>query len=317
MGASGQEGRDRMRILHLKNVAGYASRLAQAQRQLGHDAVVWSRGETYGFPYDTLMPSGPQWNLWMLRRWTQLHNFDVLHIHGGIYRGEVFYPLFKRLTEIRTIVHYHGTESRLGGGLYHRKVADKVFFTPPDLWTYHPGGMWIPQPIDLPEPVETFEHDVPMFAHFAGTSKGTSLVIEMFNRTFGPLRHTRLDFPQGGHKDFYIGNDAGLWVLTGIPYNGVLQVMKRADVVFDQIAPFGIYGYVAVEAMALGRPVLATVDRSLYPSDCPVIYPRETKLMELAHDAASREHYCKLGRAYAERVHEASVVARLVLDAYF
>lgn len=307
-----------MRILHCKNVANYAWRLAQAQKRLGHDAVVWSRGDTYGFPYDMLMPSGLKWNLWMARRWSQLRDFDVIHIHGGIWLGEVFYPGFKQLTGTRAVVHYHGSESRNGHGLSWRGVADRVLFTPPDLHKWHPGGTWIPQPTDLPpEPAPFMENDVPLFVHFTTSkaNKGTAQVIEMFDRAFGPL--TRMNAPvQQGSKRVYVGRDASLWVLRGIPHYGVESVMKRADVVFDQISPFGIYGYTAVEAMALGRPALATLDRGLYPGDCPVIYPRATKLMELARDADGRRHYGELGRAYVERVHESSMVAQKVLDAY-
>ena len=105
-------------------------------------------------------------------------------------------------------------------------------------------------------------------------------------------------------------------MLRQIPHDRVESVIRRADVVFDQIAPFGIYGYITVEAMALGKPALSTINRELYPADCPVIYPRVTKLMELAKDESGRRHYGELGRAYVERVHAAPVVAKKALDAY-
>ena len=306
-----------MRICHIKNVAGYASRLAQAQRALGHEAIVLAHEHPFGFPYDVLMPSGLKWNLWMLKRWKWLREFDVLHIHGGIWPGQVFYPLFKDLTGMRTIVHFHGGETRTGKGLHWLRVADNVFYTPPDLQAWHPKGTWMPQPIDVPpEPAEWFEHERPMFVHFTTNeqNKGTTRVIDMFFTAFGPLQHSYLDFPTGGRKDFYIGKDVELWVLRGIPYDHVESVIRRADVVFDQIAPYGIYGYVAVEAMALGKPVLSPINRELYPTACPVIYPHVTKLMELAHDESGRRHYGALGRAYVERVHAAPVVAQKALD---
>ena len=65
-----------MRIVHFKNVAGLAGRLAQAQKALGHEAFVYARADSHrfdmGFPYDALMDSGPQWNLWLLRNMRRL-----------------------------------------------------------------------------------------------------------------------------------------------------------------------------------------------------------------------------------------------------
>ena len=305
-----------MRILHIRNIANYGWQLAQAQRRLGHDAVVWAQGASlYGFPCDdTIASSDPvRWNLSMLRRWSLIRDFDVVHIHGGIWPTQVAFRLMKNFKA----VHYHGSETRSGKGMSWQSIADVKFISTPDLQRYHPDAIWAPQPIDLPELGEHFEHDVPMFAHFVrGNQKGTPQVIEMFSRAFGPLQHLYLEFPQGGRKDFYIGEKAELWVFEGIPHDGVEQVIKAADVVFDQISPYGIYGYVSVEAMAHERPVLATLNRALYPSDCPVVYPRVTKLMELARDMDTRLRYGELGRAYVERVHDSSVVAQRVLDAY-
>lgn len=300
-----------MRILHVKNVTNLAWRLAQAQKRLGHDAIVWSRGDRYGFPYDALMPSGPKWNLWMLKRLPELATFDVLHIHGGVWRGEMAYKVVSALTKMPIFIQYNGSEARHGGGLHWTSIADGTFYTDPDIANLVPdGSVWVPQPIDIPENPEPFhENEYPLFVHIPSSYqlKGTSQVIEMFDQAFGPLRRTGTS---------YVGRDAELRILSGVPFKEVELAVKQADVLFDQISPMGIYGYASVEAMALGRPSLATVNRLLYPSDCPVIRPRATKLMELAYDEGARRQYGALGRAYVERVHASQVVAQKVLDAY-
>ena len=113
------------------------------------------------------------------------------------------------------------------------------------------------------------------------------------------------------------GNGATLWVFYGIPHQAVLDTIANvADVVIDQYTSLGIYGYVSVEAMALGKPALSTLRRDLYPYDCPVIYPRVTKLMELARDEGYRKWLGERGRAYAGRVYDARQVATKSIDAY-
>lgn len=308
-----------MRILHIKNVANLAWRLAQAQRRLGHDAIVWSRGDRYGFPYDVLMPSGLVWNLWMLRRLPEIvTTFDVLHIHGGAWPGEAAYKVVS-LLGVPIFMQFNGSEARNGNGLHWTSVADGTFYTDPDIAGLVPSGSrWLPQPIDVPEyPTPFCDNERPLFVHVPSSrqTKGTDRVIDMFGAAFGPLRQAE-GIAVRGRKTIYTGRDAELWVLDGIPHEYVESVVKRADVLFDQISPLGIYGYASIEAMALGRPVLSTVDRGLYPPDCPVVYPRAGKLMELARDAKYREWLGQRGHAYAARVHESTRVAQRALDAY-
>ena len=90
-----------MRIAHINNIANVAWRLAEAQRRLGHEAVVFSvRDNPFQFPFDVRVENaeGPLfWNAAMLRRTKLFASFDVLHVHGGIWVSQVFYPLFRRV----------------------------------------------------------------------------------------------------------------------------------------------------------------------------------------------------------------------------
>ena len=292
-----------MRIVHVKNPANLAWRLAEGQRKLGHEAIVWSRGDRYGFPYDVLMPSGAKWNLWLLKKLPELSTFDILHVHGGAWRGDVAYKVISiLLSKMPIFIHCNGSEARHGGGLHWMSISDGTFYTDPDIARFMPeGSVWVPQPIDtsLICNASSTENERPVFVHVpsAPELKGTNAIKNMFQQTF----------PNG---------EAELRIVSGVTHKAALNAMREADIVFDQISPMGIYGFTSVEAMALGKPVLATLDRNLYPADCPVIYPCATKLMELAYDVTGRRHYGSLGRAYVERVHSSTVVARKVLDAY-
>ena len=64
-------------------------------------------------------------------------------------------------------------------------------------------------------------------------------------------------------------------ILKGASHNVVLKKINQADVVFDQLL-YGAYGRLAIEAMALEKPVLCYLRPELlklYPywSDCPII----------------------------------------------
>src|SRR5436309_11256206 len=117
-----------MRIAHINNIANVAWRLAEAQRRLGHEAVVFSvRDNPFQFPFDVRVENadGPLfWNAAMLRRTKLFASFDVLHVHGGIWVSQVFYPLFRRVFPTKVLaVHYHGSETRTGKGLYQQGAA--------------------------------------------------------------------------------------------------------------------------------------------------------------------------------------------------
>lgn len=311
-----------MKIAHLDGFAGVAWRLAEAQRRLGHEATVFCLRETpYRFPYDVRLSGteGPLgWNAVMFANWRTFANFDVVHVHGGIWRAQVFYPFFKRRYGWKTLVaHMHGSETRTGKGLHHLGSADLIFHSTPDLAQWLPRSVWIPNPIDMPKLPPEPENPLPRFGHFASSrvNKGTEQVIALFKETFGPF-----ELEKGGRIDKFRSKEAELWVVSQIPHSQALEVMAGCDAVIDQISPFGAYGMVAIEAMALGKPVLGTLKPEWYP-DCPISslqgdQARE-RLRAVATDKGLRRSAGAAGRAYVERVHESGKIARKVLEQYY
>lgn len=311
-----------MRIAHINNIANVAWRLAEAQRRLGHEATVFSLQDTpFGFPSDVRM-SGAQgplsWNALMLSKWRTFAKYDVLHVHGGIWRSQLFYPLFKRRFRWKTLaVHFHGSETRGGRGLHHLAASDLQFHSTPDLQALLPNSEWIPNPIDLPSLPSPPNNLLPRFGHFASspTLKGTGQVIETFRKAFGPLTtETR------GSNSVFRGELAELWVVSGEPHVSALRIMQGCDAVIDQISSYGIYGMVAVEAMAYGKPVLSTFRADWFPG-CPII-PLGSgsdfeRLRELASDASLRKSFGQKGRVYVGGVHESGHVAQRILRAYY
>ncbi len=311
-----------MRIAHFDGFAGVPWTLAEAQRRLGHDVVVFSLHDTpYRFPYDEKIEGtegAVGWNVAMLRRWKTLAEFDVLHVHGGIWRSQLVYRLFKQRYPWKVLaVHFHGSETRSRKGLHHIGVADLQFHSTPDLAAYLPKSTWVPNPIDLPPPPPAPDNPVPRFGHFVSDpgNKGTLQVIEQFRKVFGLVETTT-----EGSVQKLRGKEAELLVVTRVPHDNALLLMKECDAIIDQFAPFGIYGMVAIEAMAMGKPVLGTPRLEWYPG-CPVIPLQlpgaERRLLDLARDSGLRTELGRAGRAYVAGVHEATRIARQVLKAYY
>jgi hypothetical protein len=111
-------------------------------------------------------------------------------------------------------------------------------------------------------------------------------------------------------------------VVTGQPRSAVLAELVRADVVVDQLNQ-QTTGVLALEAMALGRPVLSEIRRELLAPqarDAPVVpvtaATLETELTALLDDPARAARLGEDGRRFVARVHDAGRVAGLLERVY-
>lgn len=98
-----------------------------------------------------------------------------------------------------------------------------------------------------------------------------------------------------------------------------LELYRTADVVFDQCIA-GFHGYFALEALAMGKPVLAYIRKPsaylLAADECPLILTQPTTLVDdlrrLARERASLAEIGRRGRAYIEKYYTlAAFAARL------
>lgn len=100
------------------------------------------------------------------------------------------------------------------------------------------------------------------------------------------------------------------------------KVYKKADIVFDQISG-GSYGVFAIEAMALGKPVLCYISEEMkksFPQDLPIISvtPDNLKyeLEKLINDSSLRKAAGQKGREYAEKYHDYVKNGQMLKDIY-
>lgn len=113
-----------------------------------------------------------------------------------------------------------------------------------------------------------------------------------------------------------------LKLVSGVPQAEVVEEMRRAHVVADQFIG-GFYGQTAIEAMALGRPVLCYLrepQRAAAPCELPIIncHPqriRETLLALLA-DRPSLSQRGVESRRYVEQYHSLEMFAHRLRTLY-
>lgn len=111
-------------------------------------------------------------------------------------------------------------------------------------------------------------------------------------------------------------------LITGVERRRALQMMREADIFIDQLIA-GAHGLAALEAMALGKPVVCYIKPSnaqRYPPDLPVVNATAESLVEvlggLLANGARRNRLGRRGRAYVEKYHAADQVAQQLNGIY-
>jgi glycosyltransferase involved in cell wall biosynthesis len=115
-------------------------------------------------------------------------------------------------------------------------------------------------------------------------------------------------------------------VVEGVPHDRARERYARADIVVDQLNA-GWHGVFALEAMALGKPVVGhlkpdVLERSAaaFGVRVPIVSADANTLADalrpLVADAALRRELGARGRAYVERVHDSDGVADRLLAVY-
>jgi hypothetical protein len=101
-----------------------------------------------------------------------------------------------------------------------------------------------------------------------------------------------------------------------------LAAVGRADVFVDQFT-IGAEGLAALEAMALGKPVVCFIKESIrarYPAGFPVVVADQNNLVgtlaELINNGGKRSQLGRQGRDYVEAYHDARSVAAELIEIY-
>jgi glycosyltransferase involved in cell wall biosynthesis len=116
------------------------------------------------------------------------------------------------------------------------------------------------------------------------------------------------------------GHAIELQLVQGVPNTQVLELFAKADVVLDQLVG-GFHGYTALEAMALGKPVITYVrSEDLVLPGCPLINATPDTIVQVLRDLCEgRYDLAQLGRrgeAYVREHYSVASVADRLGDLY-
>lgn len=291
--------------LQLGNTAGVAWNLAQGLALLGHQSLVVDlepSAERFRSDVSLFMTPGTPLSRRFINflRVTKLAwESNVVHFHFGI---RPFGRFLRRTCRAPFFAHYHGSDLRRGFAGGYRGLADGEFVATPDLRRWAPQATWIPNPYGLSPTLELVRRTTPVVGHFPSnpTMKRTDVILSV-------VENLRRDL------------DFKFKLVTGVSHEEALEEMRNCDIVIDQVSEFGVYGMVSVEAMAMGKVVLSSINQGYYDR-CPIVSVDPANLTrELSSLLTDQESWVDLGvrgREYVARIHDPLRVARLVVAQY-
>src|SRR5215212_8069369 len=281
---------------------GVDARLVVFNRELRHPEADWSLDRHGGFARRQLT----QW-----RALAQLlPRTDVFHFYFGLtlVPKSLQFPLVRAAGK-KSVFHYLGSDIRGKSPeeLAYGRRADAQIVGSFDALRWVPGAEMIPPGLDLTPftPVPPSDRERPLVVHAPSDrkKKGTEYVI-------AACRQLPVD----------------LDIVEGLPHEQARERFKAADIVVDQLNA-GWHGVFALEAMALGKPVVVHLkpdvvqqaERS-YGTKVPLVAATKETLVDalrpLVESPALRRETGAASRAYVEHVHDIDRIADRLLDLY-
>jgi glycosyltransferase involved in cell wall biosynthesis len=281
---------------------GVEARLVVVERQKLHPEADWSLDRPAGF----WGRQAVQWPAFL----RLLPRTDVFHFYFGwtLVPRKLQWPILKA-TRRKSVLHFLGSDIRgkAPEELRYARGADARIVGSYDALRWVPDAHVVPPGLDLreytPAPSEDLPRPVVLHAPSSRRRKGTEHVIAACE-----------------------GLDVELDIVEGLRHDEARRHYERADVVVDQLNA-GWYGIFALEAMALGKPVLSYLrDEAVQETEralgvqVPIVrVTKETlrdRIAELAASADERRRVGASSRAYVEHVHDADKGADRLIAIY-
>ena len=337
----------KLRIMHgLSEVAGQNSYSVYGLKTIDEDAecVIFYK-HPFGYRYDKCLNLNKSKRIlfpfYALKLFcflfSALRKYDCFHFHFGhsiLDCHELFiYKLFQK----KIFFEFHGTDLRdyerfckLSGMTFdpceatsikqHKrnekicKIADGIIIHDDELIPYLPKICAPVYVVPLRVDISSFNPIYPQIqknkiriihAPSHRAFKGTKFVIEAFD----DLR-----------KNY---NSIEMVLVEGKTQKEAFELYKTADIIIDQLFA-GTYGVFAIEAMALGKPVITYISddmKNKLPPDLPIVSANSTNLKTvletLINDAKLRHDLGVASRKYVENYHDYRYCAYLLRDIYY
>jgi len=330
------------RVLHAPvEVAGQAALSAFGLREIGVSSSAFARPHAFRYPIAPDIVPGSSRLDWLRSAAMTAPRFDLVHF----YFGQSFLPEIARGLDVRAlrlagrrvVVEFLGSDIRMPSveasrnPYYVRLPGEDDALAERRLrrWSTLTGGHAIvcdPALATFARRAFAHVHVVPFrvdAAAFAAAPPRADthppvIVHAPSHRAGKGTRHVRAAVETLRGR----GAELEYVELHGLPQREVAAACERADIVVDQLCS-GSHGVFAVEAMCMAKPVVCNIlpeVAPLYPEGFPIVGATPETLADVLADWLERPRERReLGlasRAYAERVHDARMVARRLLEVY-
>lgn len=332
-----------MKILHgMSDIAGQGSYSVAGLRALGSDATmaVW-RKNPFGYPVDIDLKIGKKKYLYPFYALKMLafslpafFKYDVFHFHFGysLLPFGLDLPWLPKAGK-KVFMEFHGSEIRFtyrrvkptyypydelaAISKRHRRETDKilkyvdaVITHDEELKLHIPADrVYItPLRVDVCKFVPLYpegKKERPVIVHAPSNYiiKGSKYVLEAIEKL----------------KKKY---DIEFILVENKKQEEAIQLYKKADIIVDQMYA-QTYGVFAVEAMAMGKPVVGYISdqmRESFPPELPIVSATIDSLYEILEmlilDGEKRRKLGMAGRRYAEEYHDYRKIAKMQMDIY-
>lgn len=334
-----------MKVLHApENIAGQASILAKAQRELGveADVLVFNQNK---FNYESTINLSLSGKTKINRYFLLISNFirclfkyDMFHFHFGasLLPGNLDLPILKFFGK-KMVMHYYGSDIRQSdiaiNYVYFKTLAElqKIYPEKMDkyklnkikkiekyanltivddypLLLYSPKSIVISQAIDLTK------------FHFIGCdnkNKKIKIVHAPSHREIKGTKYVSAAIERLKEEKY----DIDFCLIENKTNDEVLEICKNADIIVDQLL-LESHGVFLIENMALGKPVLCRIDEKLikYYQDIPILRTDPDNIYEnlklLIEKPDLRKELGEKGRKYVEERHDSKKIAKQLLELY-
>ena len=281
---------------------GIDARLVVFNRSRFHPEADWSLERRGALPRRLVTQAGALARL--------LPKTDVFHFYFGLtlVPKSIQFPIL-RATGRKSVFHYLGSDIRgkTRAELAYGARAGAEIVGSYDALRWVPGAHVVPPGLDLdlytPRPPSDNPRPLVVHAPSSRERKGTVHVIEACAQL-----------------------PVDLEIVENLTHDEARERYARADIVIDQLNA-GWHGVFALEAMALGKPVVShlkpdVVERSAegYGVRVPIVPATKETLADalrpLVEETALRRELGAAGRAYVEQVHDIDRIADLLIDIY-
>ncbi len=281
---------------------GIDAKLVVFERYKLHPEADWSLDRPSGFAARQLA----QW-----RAFARLApQTDVFHFYFGLtlVPKSLQFPLLRALGK-KSVMHFLGSDIRgkTPGELEWARRAGVRVVGSYDAARWVPDADVIPPGIDLSgievAPPTQRERPVVLHAPSSRQRKGTDVVIDACSQL-----------------------EVELEIVEGLDHREAFERYRAADIVVDQLNA-GWYGVFAIEAMALGKPVVSFLHdeavrrtEEAFGIEMPIVRASRGTLVDalrpLLDSPDERKRVGAASRAYVEHIHDADAVADRLLDLY-